>query len=119
MFILRLLIIQFGRTAWTIADATDAVNREQYVRVLVWFVIAPPLWIMGTAVDAEAHLLWWALTAGIELVGTWLAHPLPGRLVSENVAFDANHMLERCRLFLLIALARQCSRPVWQFLRLP
>jgi low temperature requirement protein LtrA len=33
-----------------------------------------------------------------------LAHPIPGRrLQSENVPFDADHMLERCRLFLLIA----------------
>src|SRR5215207_2170942 len=31
--------------------------------------------------------------------------PLPGRMLrSEHVDFDANHMLERCRLFLIIAL---------------
>jgi len=43
-----------------------------------------------------------------DLVGTWLAHPLPRRkLHSEEVPFDADHMLERCRLFLLIALARR------------
>ena len=41
----------------------------------------------------------------IDLAGTWLAHPAPGRaLHSENVEFDADHMIERCRLFLLIAL---------------
>jgi low temperature requirement protein LtrA len=43
--------------------------------------------------------------AGIDQIGRWLAHPIPGRrLHSENVEFDADHMLERCRLFLLIAL---------------
>jgi hypothetical protein len=41
----------------------------------------------------------------IDLVGTWLAHPLPSRVLrSQNVQFDADHMIERCRLFLLIAL---------------
>jgi low temperature requirement protein LtrA len=50
-------------------------------------------------------LSWWAGAATIDLVGTWLGHPLPGRVLrSENVAFDAEHMIERCRLFLLIAL---------------
>jgi integrase len=41
----------------------------------------------------------------IDPAGTWLAHPLPGRkLRSEHVEFDADHMLERFRLFLIIAL---------------
>jgi low temperature requirement protein LtrA len=45
------------------------------------------------------------MAAGIDQIGRWLAHPIPGRrLRSENVEFDADHMLERCRLFLLIAL---------------
>ncbi len=36
---------------------------------------------------------------------TSLAHPIPGRwLHSENVEFEGSHMLERCRLFLIIAL---------------
>jgi low temperature requirement protein LtrA len=56
-------------------------------------------------VGTEARLLWWALAAGIDQIGRWFAHPIPGRrLQSENVDFDADHMLERCRLFLLIAL---------------
>ena len=53
----------------------------------------------------ETRVLWWALAAGIDQIGRWLAHPIPGRrLRSENVKFDADHMLERCRMFLLIAL---------------
>jgi low temperature requirement protein LtrA len=104
-FVVPLLLIHLGRTAWTIASATDAVYREHYVRVLIWFLATTPLWIAGAAANAEARVLWWALAAGIELTGTWLAHPIPGRrLHSENVAFDADHLLERCRLFLLIAL---------------
>ena len=42
---------------------------------------------------------------GLDLIGTWLAHPIPGRwLRSENVEFEGFHMLERFRLFLIIAL---------------
>ena len=60
---------------------------------------------MGAAVSPEDRLLWWAVAVGIDQIGRWLAHPIPGRrLRSERIAFDADHMLERCRLFLLIAL---------------
>lgn len=40
----------------------------------------------------------------VGLTGTWLAHPVPGRLLhSEDVEFGAEHMVLRCRLFLIIA----------------
>jgi low temperature requirement protein LtrA len=59
----------------------------------------------GAILQAEPRLRWWAGAALIDLAGTWLAHPVPGRaLHSKNVEFDADHMIERCRLFLLIAL---------------
>jgi low temperature requirement protein LtrA len=79
--------------------------REHYARLLCWILATAPLWITGAILPAESRLLWWAGAAVIDLAGTWLAHPLPGRkLRSEHVEFDADHMLERCRLFLIIAL---------------
>jgi low temperature requirement protein LtrA len=104
-FVIPLLLIQLGRTVWTLVNSTDAVLREHYFRTLLWVIATTPLWIAGAAVSPEARVLWWAMAAGIDQIGRWLAHPIPGRrLRSENVEFDADHMLERCRLFLLIAL---------------
>jgi low temperature requirement protein LtrA len=104
-FILPFLLIQLGRAIWMIVNSTDAVFRDHYFRMLLWLIAATPLWIVGAAVAPEARLLWWVLAAGLDTIGRWLAHPIPGRrLQSENVPFDADHMLERCRLFLLIAL---------------
>jgi low temperature requirement protein LtrA len=104
-FVFPLLLIQLGRTVWTLVNSTDAVLQEHYFRTLLWVIATTPLWIAGAAVSPEARLLWWALAAGLDQIGRWLAHPIPGRrLRSENVEFDADHMLERCRLFLLIAL---------------
>jgi len=80
------------------------LNREQAVRGVVWFIATTPLWIVGAVANPEARLPWWSLAAGLELIGTWLAHPVFGRwLRSENAAFDFEHMMERCRLFLIIA----------------
>jgi len=104
-FVVPLTLIQLGRTVWTLINSTNTVLRDHYFRTLLWVIATTPLWIAGANVNAEARLLWWVLAAGIDQVGRWLAHPIPGRLLrSENVQFDAGHMLERCRLFLLIAL---------------
>ncbi len=104
-FVIPLLLIQLGRTVWTLINSTNVVLRDHYYRTLLWVIATTPLWISGATVNAEARLLWWALAAGIDQIGRWLAHPIPGRrLRSENVEFDAGHMLERCHMFLLIAL---------------
>ncbi len=104
-FVIPLLLIQLGRTLWTLANSPDSVHRDHFLRVLLWMLATAPLWIAGAAANPEARLLWWALAAGIGQIGTWLAHPFPGRwLHSENIAFQGDHMLERCRLFLIIAL---------------
>lgn len=45
--------------------------------------------------------------AAIDLAGAWLAHPPSGRrLHSKEVPFDAEHVIERCRIFLVIALGK-------------
>lgn len=104
-FVVSYLLIQLGRTFWTYFNAPDPAYREHYLRVLIWLIPTIPFWIAGAVTNPDMRLLWWGLAAGIDLIGTWLAHPIPRRgLHSENLSFDASHMLERCRLFLLIAL---------------
>jgi low temperature requirement protein LtrA len=104
-FAVPFLSIQLGRTVWTIANAPDAMYREHFVRVLIWLIATTPFWLAGAAAGPDDRVLWWSLAAAIDLLGTWLAHPIPGRrLRSEDVEFSGRHMLERCRLFLLIAL---------------
>jgi len=104
-FVIPLVLIQVGRTVWTVVNASDPIFREHFSRALVWFVAMSPLWVVGAAVNPERRLVWWALAAGIDQIGAWLAHPLPGRrLHTEQFTFAGGHMLERCRLFLIIAL---------------
>jgi low temperature requirement protein LtrA len=104
-FVIPLLVIQLGRAVWMLVNSRNAVFRDHYFRVLIWYIPSTPLWIVGATVNPEARLLWWALATVIDQTGRWLEHPIPGkRLRSENVPFDADHMLERCRLFLIIAL---------------
>lgn len=104
-FAVPMLVIMLGRTVWMLVYAPNPVFKEHYVRTLLWVIATTPLWIAGAAVNHEYRLTWWALAAGIDQIGRWLAHPIPGRkLHSEHVPFSADHMLERCLLFLIIAL---------------
>jgi low temperature requirement protein LtrA len=78
-FVIPLLLIQLGRTVWTLVNSTNAVFRDHYYRVLLWVIATTPLWIAGAAINTEARLSWWAAAAGVDQVGRWLAHPIPGR----------------------------------------
>ncbi|MFH0180652.1 low temperature requirement protein A [Streptomyces cacaoi] len=104
VFVATFLLIHIGRTVWLLTVGLDPVNQEHFRRVLVWFVAPAPLWVTGAAVDGGARLGWWAAAILVELVGTWAAHPLPGRrLDSREVTFAGGHLLERGRLFVIIA----------------
>jgi low temperature requirement protein LtrA len=99
-----LLILLFAGTVTALASRTDAL-REHFRRTLVWLMVSAPLWIVGAVVGPGPRLWWWAAAALVDLTGTWFAHPLPGRtLSSRELAFDADHMLERLRLFFIILL---------------
>lgn len=104
-FVVPMLAIQFGRITLSTMPAVPAVLKGHYRRALVWLAAAVPFWVLGAMAAPEPRLAWWAVAVAIDLAGTWLAHPLPGHwLQSESLGFDAGHMIERLRLFLIIAL---------------
>jgi low temperature requirement protein LtrA len=105
LFVTTYLATQLGRTAWLLRAGLEPVMRDHFGRVLVWVVATAPLWIAGAATDDGVRLALWAAAAVLDLVGTVTAHPLPGRrLESRGATFAGSHLLERCRLFFLIAL---------------
>jgi low temperature requirement protein LtrA len=112
LFVASFVSIQLGRTAWMLTTRLDAVNREHFRATLVWLVATAPVWIAGAAASTDVRLGVWAAAAAIDLTGIWLAHPLLHRgLRSERVEFGGEHLMERCRLFLLIALGETVATP--------
>ncbi|MFF9425530.1 low temperature requirement protein A [Streptomyces sp. NPDC014746] len=104
-FVIPLLAVLLFAGAVTAVAGRGEALREHFRRTLVWIAASAPLWIVGASVGSGPRLWWWAAAALIDLTGTWLAHPLPGRtLTGSELAFDAEHMLERLRLFFIILL---------------
>lgn len=105
LFVVPLLLILLMLMALSLVRAPNPVMRGHSERVLAWMAVYVPLWLVGAAADPDARLWWWGAAALIDMSGTWLGHPVPGHVLrSENLAFDADHMLERMRLFLIILL---------------
>jgi low temperature requirement protein LtrA len=104
VFVSTYLLIHIGMMLWLLMVGLDPVNQRHFRGVVVWFVAAAPLWLAGAATSGDVRLRWWASAILVELVGTWTAHPLPGRrLDSRQVPFAGGHLLERGRLFMIIA----------------
>ena len=90
---------------WAVVAAPLPELRGHFRRVLVWIALSAPLWVVGALAEPEKRLWWWASAAALDLLGTWLAHPVPRRKTqTESLPFDAEHMIERMRLFLIILL---------------
>ena len=77
-----------------------------FVNALIWEIGTAPIWIAGIAADGNARLALWAAATLITYGGVIAGHPLPGRKspFSSDSQIYAEHLLERFRLFFLIAL---------------
>jgi low temperature requirement protein LtrA len=112
VFVVGLLGIQLGRTGWMLTTHLDPINHDHFIRTLVWLAATAPLWTLGAAVSTEPRLVVWGVAAAIDLSGVLLAHPLfHRRLRTERVEFGSEHLIERFRLFLLIALGETIVTP--------
>jgi low temperature requirement protein LtrA len=100
------LSIQIGRTAFAVLSFRGHRLHTHFVNALVWEIGTAPIWIAGIAVGADARLLLWIAATLIAYGGVIAGHPLPGRKspFSSDSQIYAEHLLERFRLFFLIAL---------------
>ncbi|MFE4727073.1 low temperature requirement protein A [Microbacterium sp. NPDC056736] len=107
-FALAYVVLQIGRTAF-IVWATRRHDRQvshDFTLVLVWTAVAAGLWIAGALLPLWWQLPLWAAALAVELLGTILGFPVPGRGRVLIGAWDLSgpHIAERTALFVLIAL---------------
>ncbi len=104
-FVGPFILIQLSHAFFTNFFAEDAMMKRHFNNMAIWIMATVPLWLIGAFFNGHVRLIIWGAAAVIDVMGTWMAHPLPGKVMTtENIDFDAEHILERSRLFLIIAL---------------
>jgi low temperature requirement protein LtrA len=107
LFVTGYLLIQIGRSAFLIAALRGKALGEHFVNDLVWELLTGVLWVAGALADADARLVLWGLAVAATYAGVSSLHWLPGRgraIDLEHTQIAGEHLIERFRLFFIIAL---------------
>jgi low temperature requirement protein LtrA len=106
LFVIGYLAIQVGRTLFAVSAFRGHRLRRHFVNALVWEIGTGLLWVAGVFADGDTRLAIWALAVLASYGGVIAGHPLPGHRspFSSDSQIYAEHLLERFRLFFLIAL---------------
>jgi low temperature requirement protein LtrA len=106
LFVIGYLAIQVGRTIFAVAAFRGHRLHDHFSNALVWEVATGLVWIAGVFADGDARLAIWSIAVLATYVGVIAGHPLPGKRspFSSDSQIYAEHLLERFRLFFLIAL---------------
>jgi low temperature requirement protein LtrA len=106
LFVIGYLAIQLGRTIFAVAAFRGHRLHDHFSNALAWEVATGLIWIVGIFADGDARLAIWAIAVLVTYGGVIAGHPLPGKRspFSSDSQIYAEHLLERFRLFFLIAL---------------
>src|SRR3954451_15233900 len=107
LFVTGYLLIQVGRSAFLIVALRGRTLGEHFVNVLVWELFAGAFWVAGMIADGDARLVLWGLAVAATYAGVSTLHWLPGRGRRMDLAhaeIASEHLIERFRLFFIIAL---------------
>jgi low temperature requirement protein LtrA len=107
LFVGGYLLLQVGRSVFLILALRGQALGEHFINDLVWELAAGCLWVAGAIADGDARLVLWGLAVVATQAGVSLLHWLPGRgraIDLEHTGIAAGHLLERFRLFFIIAL---------------
>ena len=107
LFVTGYLLLQVGRALFLIVAFRGRALGEHFVNDLVWEVLTGAFWVAGAIASDDARLVLWGIAVVATLIGVWSLHWLPGRgrfADLEHTGIAAGHLVERFRLFFLIAL---------------
>ncbi len=106
LFVIGYLAIQVGRTIFAVSAFRGHRLHAHFVNALVWEVGTGAIWIAGIFAEGDARLAIWSIAVLATYGGVIAGHPLPDRRspFSSDSQIYAEHLLERFRLFFLIAL---------------
>ena len=107
LFVAGYVLLQVGRSSFLILALRGRALGEHFVNDLIWELVAGALWVAGAFADGDVRLVLWGIAVVVTQVGVWSLHWLPGRgraIDLEHTDIAGGHLIERFRLFFIIAL---------------
>ncbi len=107
LFVTGYLLLQVGRSAFLIVALRGRALGEHFVNDLAWEAMTGGLWVAGAIAGGDARLILWGLAAAAAYAGVASLHWLPGRgrrIDVDHTEISGEHLIERFRLFFIIAL---------------
>jgi low temperature requirement protein LtrA len=107
LFVTGYLLLQVGRAAFLMVALRGRALGEHFVNDFVWELLTGGLWVAGAIAEGDARLALWGLAAAATYAGVSVLHWLPGRgrrIDLGHTEIAGGHLIERFRLFFIIAL---------------
>ncbi|HEX5189636.1 MAG TPA: low temperature requirement protein A [Streptosporangiaceae bacterium] len=100
------LVMQVGRSAFTVVVIGDPVLRRNFQRILAWCAVSGLLALAGGVVHGDARALLWTGAVAVDLLGGAAGFYTPGlgRSRTADWTIEGGHFAERCQGFILIAI---------------
>jgi low temperature requirement protein LtrA len=106
IFVAAYLAIHFGSSTLYMFMLPEAPLRRRSGRILFWFTISSPAWIIGSFLGGTAQGVLWAVAIAVEYAAAVLGWPIPrfGRSAALEWRLAGERVAERYRQFFIIAL---------------
>ncbi|MBF0851012.1 low temperature requirement protein A [Gluconobacter sp. R75690] len=106
-FALCYTVMQTGRSTFVVCRLPrNHALLPNYQRILVWNLISSTFWIIGAFYSSNLRLVFWSMAVLCEYVSPMLGFWLPflGRSRTSDWTISGSHLVERCQLFVMVAL---------------
>lgn len=100
------VLMQVGRSAVVLVHLRGHALFYNYRRILIWGLIAAVFWIAGAFAHHEWRIILWACAVLCDYISPMIGFRLPGlgRSVTSDWTIEGGHLVERCHLFVIVAL---------------
>lgn len=107
LFAVAYVALQVGRSLFIIWAARDNdVLRTNFVRLVLWSILAGVFWIAGALAEGPTREILWVVAVLVDYAAPLMFFAVPGLGRSTTADWDISgeHMAERAQLFVIIAL---------------
>jgi low temperature requirement protein LtrA len=107
LFAVAYVALQVGRSLFVIWAARDnEMLRTNFVRLVIWSLLAGILWIAGALTSGSTRELLWVIAVLVDYAAPLFFYVVPGlgRAHTSDWNISGQHMAERAQLFVIIAL---------------